>query len=161
MCGRGLQAAGNATNSESLPATVWHYEVLRHIEGLKKAISKLTRFCPNAASATSHEDLSGFYCRWWCMFAQQHCCATLNICTHLGAWYWQLKTEVLGEKSAPMPLGSPRTTHELAWNRNLDSAVRHRQLCAWVKARPLKVKIILSYTNIQSVPRSKNNRSRL
>jgi hypothetical protein len=47
-------------------------------------------------------------------------------------WNWQGKTEVLGEKPAPVPLCLPHIPHGLT----RASAVRRRWLTAWTMARP-------------------------
>jgi hypothetical protein len=51
-------------------------------------------------------------------------------------WYWQGKTEELGEKPVPVPLCPPQIPHGLtqAWTRA--SAVRGRWLTTWAMARP-------------------------
>jgi hypothetical protein len=43
-------------------------------------------------------------------------------------WYWQGKTEVLGEKTVPVPLCPPQISHRLTWDRTLASAVSGRRL---------------------------------
>jgi len=47
-------------------------------------------------------------------------------------WYWQGNTEVLGEKSAAVPLCLPQISCVLAWDRTWVSAVRGRRLTASV-----------------------------
>jgi hypothetical protein len=41
-------------------------------------------------------------------------------------WYWQVKTEELGEKPVPVPTGQPQTPHGLAGTRTRASAVDMR-----------------------------------
>jgi hypothetical protein len=48
-------------------------------------------------------------------------------------WYWQGKTEELGEKPVPVPLCPPQIPHGL----NRASAVRGRRLTTWAMARPM------------------------
>jgi hypothetical protein len=50
-------------------------------------------------------------------------------------WYWQGKTEELGEKPVPVPLCPPQIPHGLTRARTRDSAVRGRRLTTWVMAR--------------------------
>ena len=50
-------------------------------------------------------------------------------------WYWQGKTELLGEKPVPVSLSPPQISHGLAWDRTLASAVRGRWLTAWATAQ--------------------------
>jgi hypothetical protein len=52
-------------------------------------------------------------------------------------WYWQGKTEELGEEPFPMPLCPPQIPHGLTRARTWDFAVRSRRLTAWAMARPL------------------------
>jgi hypothetical protein len=52
-------------------------------------------------------------------------------------WYWQGKTEELGEKPVPVPLYPPQIPHGLTRARTLSSAVRGRRLATWAMARPL------------------------
>jgi hypothetical protein len=51
-------------------------------------------------------------------------------------WYWQGKTEELGEKPVPVPLCPPQIPHGLTRARNWASAVRGRRLTTWATARP-------------------------
>jgi hypothetical protein len=51
-------------------------------------------------------------------------------------WYWQEKTEELGEKPVPVPLFPPHIPHGLTRARTRASAVRGRRLTTWDKARP-------------------------
>jgi hypothetical protein len=46
-------------------------------------------------------------------------------------WYWQEKTEELGEKPVPVPLCPPQIPHGLTWERTRASAVRGRRLTTW------------------------------
>jgi hypothetical protein len=46
-------------------------------------------------------------------------------------WYWQEKTEELGEKPVPVPLCPPQTPHGLTRARTRVSAVRGRRLTTW------------------------------
>jgi hypothetical protein len=50
-------------------------------------------------------------------------------------WYWQGKTEVLGEKPVPVPLCLPQIPHGLTRDRTRASAVSGRRLTAWAMAR--------------------------
>jgi hypothetical protein len=43
-------------------------------------------------------------------------------------WYWQGKTEVLGEKPVPVPLCPPKMPRELAWHQTWNPAVRSPRL---------------------------------
>jgi hypothetical protein len=52
-------------------------------------------------------------------------------------WNWHVKTEVLAEKPAPVPLCPPQIPHGLTWDRTRASAVGGRWLTAWAMARPL------------------------
>jgi hypothetical protein len=49
---------------------------------------------------------------------------------------WQGKTEVLGEKSVPVPLCPPQIPHGLTRDWTRDSAAGGRRLTAWAMARP-------------------------
>jgi hypothetical protein len=51
-------------------------------------------------------------------------------------WYWQGKTEELGEKPVPVPLCPPQIPHGLTRARSRASAVRGRRLTTWAMARP-------------------------
>jgi len=46
-------------------------------------------------------------------------------------WYWQDKTEVLGDKPAPVPLPVPQISHGLNWDRIRSSAMRGSDLPTW------------------------------
>jgi hypothetical protein len=54
-------------------------------------------------------------------------------------WYWQGKTEELGEKPVPVPLCPPQIPHGLTRERTRASAVRGRRLTTWAMARPRSV----------------------
>jgi hypothetical protein len=51
-------------------------------------------------------------------------------------WYWQGKTEKLGEKPVPVPLCPPQIPHGLTRARTRASVVRGRRLTTWATARP-------------------------
>jgi hypothetical protein len=51
-------------------------------------------------------------------------------------WYWQGKTEELGDKPVPVPLCPPQIPHWLIRARTRASAVRGRRLTTWAMARP-------------------------
>jgi hypothetical protein len=51
-------------------------------------------------------------------------------------WYWQGKTEELGEKPVPVPLCPPQIPHGLTRARIRSSAVRGRRLTTWAMVRP-------------------------
>jgi hypothetical protein len=51
-------------------------------------------------------------------------------------WYWQGKTEELGEKPVPVPLCPSQISHGLTRARIRASAVRGRRLTTWDMARP-------------------------
>jgi hypothetical protein len=51
-------------------------------------------------------------------------------------WNWQAKTEVLGEKTVPVPFCPPEIPHGQTRDRKRASAVRDWQLTAWAMARP-------------------------
>jgi hypothetical protein len=51
-------------------------------------------------------------------------------------WYWQGKTEELGEKPVPVPLCPPQIPHGLTRLRTQASAVGGRRLTVWAMARP-------------------------
>jgi hypothetical protein len=51
-------------------------------------------------------------------------------------WYWQGKTEELGEKPVPAPLCPPQIPHGLTRAQTRASAVRGRRLTTWAMARP-------------------------
>jgi hypothetical protein len=53
-------------------------------------------------------------------------------------WYWQGKTEELGEKPVPVTLCTPQIPYGLTRVRTRDSAVRGRRLTAWAMARTFK-----------------------
>jgi hypothetical protein len=53
-------------------------------------------------------------------------------------WNWQGKTEVLGEKSVPVPLCPPQIPHGLTRDRTPVSAVGGQRLTAWAMSRPFK-----------------------
>jgi hypothetical protein len=55
-------------------------------------------------------------------------------------WYWQGKTEELGEKPVPVPLCPPQIPHGLTQARTRASAVRCQRLTTWAMALLLKVK---------------------
>jgi hypothetical protein len=67
------------TKTYKLRNDLCRYDLYSQIVRLKKAMSKRTFFCFNAASGTLHEDLRMFYCCWRHKFAIKHCCATLSI----------------------------------------------------------------------------------
>jgi hypothetical protein len=50
-------------------------------------------------------------------------------------WYWQGKTEELGERSVPLPLCLPRISHGLTRARSWVSTVRGRRLTSWAMSR--------------------------
>jgi hypothetical protein len=52
-------------------------------------------------------------------------------------WYWQGKTEELGEKPVSVPLCPPQIPHELTRARTRFSAARGRRLTAWAIAWPV------------------------
>jgi hypothetical protein len=52
-------------------------------------------------------------------------------------WYWQGKTEEVGEKPVPVPLCPSQIPHGLTRGRTLASAVRGRRLTTWAMAWPL------------------------
>jgi hypothetical protein len=52
-------------------------------------------------------------------------------------WYWQGKTEKVGEKPVPVPLCPPQTPHGLTRGRTRASALRGRRLTTWAMARPV------------------------
>jgi hypothetical protein len=52
-------------------------------------------------------------------------------------WYWQGKTEELGEKPIPVPHCPPQIPHELTRARTRASAVRGQRLTTWAMARPV------------------------
>jgi hypothetical protein len=52
-------------------------------------------------------------------------------------WYWQGKTEELGEKPVPVPLCPPQIPHGLNRAQTRASAVRGRRLTTWTMARPV------------------------
>jgi hypothetical protein len=52
-------------------------------------------------------------------------------------WYWQGKTEELGEKPAPVPLCPPQIPHGSTLARTRASALRGQRLTAWAMARPV------------------------
>jgi hypothetical protein len=58
-------------------------------------------------------------------------------------WYWQVKTEVLGEKPVPVSLCPPQIPHGLNRDRTRASEVGGRRLTAWAMARPKCVCITL------------------
>jgi hypothetical protein len=51
-------------------------------------------------------------------------------------WYWQEKTEELGEKPVPVPLCPPQISHRLTRARTRASTVRGRRLTTWAMVRP-------------------------
>jgi hypothetical protein len=57
--------------------------------------------------------------------------------TAMVEWYWQRKTEELGEKPVPVPLCPPQIPHGLTQVRTRASAVRGWRLTTWAMARPL------------------------
>ena len=48
-------------------------------------------------------------------------------CGTLVEWYWRDKTEVLGEKPAPIPLCPPQILHGLTWDRTLAFAAQNTE----------------------------------
>jgi hypothetical protein len=62
-------------------------------------------------------------------------------------WYWQGKTEELGEKPVPVPLRPPHIPHGLTRS----SAVRGRRQTTWAMARPFQ-RVNASYTLPQMAP---------
>jgi hypothetical protein len=83
----------------------------RRRENLK---SHIVRLCLWTAVVHSLGDI----CVWWATFE----------------WYWQRKTEELGEKPVPVPL-RPQIWYRLTRSRTQAYTVRGRLLTAW--ARPL------------------------
>jgi hypothetical protein len=63
-------------------------------------------------------------------------------------WYWQGKTEQLGENPVPVPLCPPQIPHGLTRARTQASVVRGSRLTTWAMARPkscvnpLKTKLV-------------------
>jgi len=55
-------------------------------------------------------------------------------------WYWQEKSEVLGEKPVAVSLCPPQISHGLNWDRTHASALRCRRLTAQDMTGPLKLK---------------------
>jgi hypothetical protein len=53
-------------------------------------------------------------------------------------WYWQGKTEELGEKSVPVPLCPPQIPHVLTRAQTRASAVTGRWLTTWAMPRPIR-----------------------
>jgi hypothetical protein len=51
-------------------------------------------------------------------------------------WYWQGKTEKLGEKPVSVPLCPPQIPHGLTRAQTRASAVRGQRLTTWAMARP-------------------------
>jgi hypothetical protein len=58
-------------------------------------------------------------------------------------WYWQGKTEELGEKPVPVPLCPPQIPYGLTRARTRASAVRGRRLTTWAMARPTKSVLVI------------------
>jgi hypothetical protein len=54
-------------------------------------------------------------------------------------WYWQAKTEELGEKPVPVPLCPPQIPHGFTQERTRASEVGGRRLTTWAMARPRSV----------------------
>jgi hypothetical protein len=52
-------------------------------------------------------------------------------------WYWQGKTEELGETPVPVPLCPPQIPLGLTRAQTRASAMRGQRLTAWAMARPL------------------------
>jgi hypothetical protein len=73
-------------------------------------------------------------------------------------WYWQGKTEELGEKPVPVPLCPPQIRHRLtrASGRTRASAVRGRQLTTWAMARPSTVSYITESHHSRLVSQKKS-----
>jgi hypothetical protein len=67
-------------------------------------------------------------------------------------WYWQGKTEELGEKPVPVPL-CPQISHGLTRARTRASAVRGRCLTTWAMARPF---FMINSDIFSSIPKSHN-----
>jgi hypothetical protein len=61
------------------------------------------------------------------------------VCRATVEWYWQGKTEELGEKPVPVPLCPPQIPHGLTRERTRTSAVRGRRLTTWAMARPIRL----------------------
>jgi hypothetical protein len=58
------------------------------------------------------------------------------VCRVTVKWYWQGKTEELGEKPVPVPPCPSQILHGLSRARSRASAVTGRRLTAWAMARP-------------------------
>ena len=61
-------------------------------------------------------------------------------------WYWQGKTEVLGEKHPPLPLCSKQIWNELSCSRTRSSTVKCRRLTTLTVSLPLFLAWIFSKT---------------
>jgi hypothetical protein len=72
-------------------------------------------------------------------------------------WYWQGKTEELGEKPVPVPLCPQQIPHGLTQARTRASAVRVRRLTTWAMARPFRyvTKLLIreSYLTLSKITR--------
>jgi hypothetical protein len=59
-------------------------------------------------------------------------------------WYWQGKTEDLGEKPVTVPLCPPQSPHGLTRARTRASAVTGRRLTTWTMAWPCLLPLLLT-----------------
>jgi hypothetical protein len=75
---------------------------------------------------------------------------------------WQVKTEVLWEKTVPVPLYRAQFPHGLPWDQRL-SMVRHVRLAAWVMTRHgvLQSHNVEVSSSTVSTPRGRVTRSTL
>jgi hypothetical protein len=72
-------------------------------------------------------------------------------------WYWQVKTEELGEKPVPVPLCPPQIPHGLTRARTRDCAVRGWRLTTWAMARPKQCDFRRRHRQLRQFPLQPSN----
>jgi len=72
------------------------------------------------------------------------------IMEHLVKWYWQGKTEELGENPVSMPHCPTQISHTQTWYRNHASAVKDWHLATWIFSRPNRSAIECKVRNFKT-----------
>jgi hypothetical protein len=99
-----------------------------------------------------------------CILQRAYCLLQVDIwvCSATMEWYWQDKTEQLGEKSIPVSLCPPQILHGLTRTRTQANALRGQRLTTWAMARSLcwlyeynKYQVLITVKSVEDVTGSK------